>query len=836
MRFGSEYMAIVHRIRGNIFFYAILAVLLPGAVQHAEARDRAVSGTVKKNTGEPLVDVNVYLEGTAKGAVTGSTGRFVINGVPPGAYILIASRIGYETARSEISVAGDESVSYPIVLAERPLTGEEIMVVRERLIGNPDRIFDTPGSAHYIGKEELKRFEHSDIHRILGEIPGVYMQEEDGYGLRPNIGMRGTGVERTEKISVMEDGVLIAPAPYSAPAAYYFPTAGRMEAFEIRKGSSQIQYGPFTTGGALNMISTGIPNRFGGQAHITAGENDTRRVHAHVGDSFKNFGFLVETYQMNADGFKRLDNGGNTGFDKKDYMFKFRINTDPDAGIYQALTIKTGQADEESHETYLGLTEDDFRRTPFRRYAGSQNDLMSTRHEQYQASYFIKPSDRIDFTATLYRNNFKRNWYKLDRVGASSAGTLVGIGALLANPEIFADEYAIVSGAAVAGENRLMVRANNRSYYSKGVHSSMNLHFGGEDYDRHEIQLGIRFHEDEADRFQWDDRYTMEDGVMKLRQRGAPGSESNRVEHADARAAYLQYRYGRGNLNVTPGLRFESMKLSQYDYGKSDPHRTGIGLNDRRNEIDVWIPGIGVDYSFVPRFSVFAGIHKGFSPPGTRQGTQPEISINYELGSRYRKNAFNVQGVIFFNDYDNLLGADLAAVGGEGSGDLYNGGAVEVKGVEVTANHDIGWAMQLEHVSIPVRLAYTLTRAEFKNSFRSDYEPWGVVTAGDELPYIPKHMIAAGAGMQLRRTGLFVNARYMSMMRNEAGSGAIDPLKSTDARLIFDASAEYRFTQANTVFLEVLNLTDRVYRAARRPAGLRPGLPRTILTGIRTDF
>ena len=91
-----------------------------------------------------------------------------------------------------------------------------------------------------VSKSELEQFNHTDIHRIVGRIPGVYISEEDGLGLRPNIGIRGTGSSRMEKLNVMEDGVLIAPAPYASPAAYYSPTAGRMESIEIRKGSSQI--------------------------------------------------------------------------------------------------------------------------------------------------------------------------------------------------------------------------------------------------------------------------------------------------------------------------------------------------------------------------------------------------------------------------------------------------------------------------------------------------------------------------------------------------------------------------------------------------------------------
>ena len=705
------------------------------------------------------------------------------------------------------------------------------LVINERVmvIGDAAKIRDIPGSAHFLTLADLERQRQAfdDINRILRQIPGINLQEEEGFGLRPNIGLRGTGSERSAKITLMEDGVLVAPAPYAAPAAYYFPTAGRMEAIEVRKGSSQVKYGPRTTGGALNLMSTGIPNDFNVRARFGAGEYGTGRGHLMIGDSGSRYGWLLETYQIVSDGFKELDGGGDTGFEIQDYLVKLRLNSDPAASIYQDLEVKVGKTKQVADETYLGLTDEDFRANPLRRYAGSQEDVFRSDHEQYQVRYFAALTPGLDVTAIAYRNDFFRGWYKLQSINGR------GISGIFADTVAFAPELAIAKGAD-SDADALAVRANNRDYYAQGIQTVVGWR-PDTGAVVNQLELGLRYHEDQEDRFQHEDRFQMLDGEMRLTQAGAPGSQSNRIADASAWALFAQDQIDWGRWSFIPGVRLEMIELVRTDFSSADPGRTApTGI--RTNDVDVVVPGIGVGYDATSELRLFGGVHRGFSPPGPGASdfTEPEESVNYEAGARFARGQLGIELTGFYSDYSNLLGADTLATGGSGTGDLFNGGRVDVIGLEAAARHDLaapGW-----EVALPVRAAYTYTRGTFRNSFASDFGPWGDVEAGDRLPYLPEHQLAMGIGVDRGGWRLELGATYNSAMRTEASRGPVDPARATDSFLVWDFTGEVRINNHALAYAAIENLTDHAYIVARRPAGVRPGLPRTLVAGLKLDF
>jgi Fe(3+) dicitrate transport protein len=764
----------------------------------------------------------------------GRTGRawiFLAFGLLLAAAPAAAAEPGEPPADEE--APADEAAGAADAEAEDGATsGEPAETIYERVmvVGSATAVERIPGSAHFLPPAELEKYHHSDVHRILRQVPGINVQEEDGYGLRPNLGMRGTGVERSSKITLLEDGVLIAPAPYAAPAAYYVPTAGRMEAVEVRKGSAAIKQGPFTTGGAVNLLSTAIPSTPGGSLDLSVGEHRTVELHARAGGSWERFALQVETFQQETDGFKRLDGGGDTGFDVEDYLLKLRVESGPGARIYQQAELKLGRTEQLGQETYLGLARVDFDATPYRRYAASGNDEIDTEHEQVQLRHFLRPRDGLDLTTTVYRNDFFRNWYKNE----STLG--IGNGAVLADPLAHAAEIALLRGDVDSPDGAFALRNNRRDYYSQGIQSVLGWRLAAGQVE-HGLEFGVRFHQDEEDRFQEDDLYALRGGRMVLTTAGRPGSQANRVGRAEALAFFVQDQISFGRWTLVPGLRFEHLETRRLDYGGDDPQRTAVDLAVRENRVDVVIPGLGVGYSASPAWTVFAGVHRGFSPPSpsSREPVAEEESVNWELGTRFRRGALALELVGFFNDYDNLLGADTASGGGTGSGDLFNGGAAEVRGLEASLSTDL--SAEGAAVEVPVRATYTYTAGEFRSSFETDFADWSPeVERGDALPYLPEHQLFAEIGLVRGPWSAFLAGSWVGESRTKAGQGAIPEDERIAGRLTFDLALRFEISDRYRVYVQVRNLLDETYVAARRPYGLRPGLPRTASLGWQLRF
>jgi Fe(3+) dicitrate transport protein len=704
------------------------------------------------------------------------------------------------------------------------------------IFGTAEAVRDIGGSAHFVGPDELEQFDYADIHRILRAVPGVYLQEEEGFGHRPNIGIRGSGQDRSSRVAILEDGVMIAPAPYSAPAAYYFPNARRIYAAEVLKGPAAILVGPRTIGGAINLLSTPIPDAGLAQADYYYGQNDSHDARFVGGGSGDYYGVVFETVQMRSDGFKTIDdNERNTkaGFDFEDWMVKGRLNTDAGATYYQAVEYKYGRSRQDAQQSYLGLTDADFAINPYRLYAATQIDQLDTDQTTRQLTWRIEPATQPwNFALTRYYNSFERSWYRVTNVAG------IGLSAILENPETFADELSWLRGET-SPNDALRARDNLRTYGSKGWQGRGEYAFDvglGPTAAFVTLIGGFRFHEDYEDRFQKEERFRMQDGNMVLTTPGTGGDQENRIGAAEADSGFVSAHIDVGALRLSPGVRYESIKLTRTDFARTDPTRSQGPTRLDEAKLSEWITGIGATYQVTQRVKLIGGVHEGFNPSSPGSDASAETSTNYEFGLRYEGRRVYAEMIGFVTDYDNLVGTVTESTGGGGEiGAQFEAGEAVVRGIELLGE-TVAWEFA-GGWRVPVRLSWTWTPdAKFQNSFASNFAPWGAVEAGDRMPYVPETLGQLRVGLEGDRLGVNLNFNTQSETRTRAGRGAIPVGERTDSALIVDLGATYALTRHFSLQARVQNLFDKEYIASRSPNGARPGIDRWAAIGIQASF
>lgn len=710
------------------------------------------------------------------------------------------------------------------------------------ITGGKAAIQTTPGSAHLVDEAALEVYEYTDIHQILTMVPGVYIRTEDGYGLRPNIGIRGAAAERSQKITLLEDGFLIKPAPYSAPSAYYFPSVSRMAGVEVFKGPVAIQYGPNSVGGAINLVTQSIPDTESpsGEIALGLGTDNLQRLGAHVGATAPmandewSLGWMLSGYHLSSDGFKDLDAGGDTGFERQDLLAKFSMETLPGADRYQQWMLKLGYAEETSDETYLGLTDADFAENPTRRYSASQLDKMNWDHQLIQLRHTIELGLETELTTSLYHNRFERAWDKFEDFHGDSSADLAlaafnsapfSVTDVLDNPSGLGESryYNLLTGAANSDgseRQKLDVTNNDRQYVSQGIGWKLSTVVESGSV-LHAIDVGLRFHNDYVERSHTVKAYNMSDNVLVFDDVERAARLINKDE-SDAIAAYVHDTVTLDNWTFTAGLRGEHIDTTS-------TNGLDASKNSHKSE-SVLLPGIGALYQWRPEWAVLAGVHKGFSPSGPSAGdaAEPEETVNWEAGFRFRDGQRYGELIGFFSDYKNLTDRCGFSDSGCELGQGFNAGAVEIAGLELTA----GDAWRWKGWQIPLTGQITYTESAFQTSFSSSFSQWGNVQKGDELPYIPDIQVRLETGLRNATWGLNLGLTHRGEMRESPGQGAIDTTEFVKSLTTVDASVAYWYSDALRLQLNMDNVFDKAEIVSRRPFGARPNKPRTIAASI----
>ncbi len=682
-----------------------------------------------------------------------------------------------------------------------------------------------PGSVRFLDPRELRLLQPLTGNEVLRRVPGLHVVDEEGAGLRLNVGIRGLDPDRSRSVLILEDGIPVALNPYGEPEMYYTPVIDRMSGVEVLKGSGQLLYGPQTIGGVINFITADPPAEAAGRVRLQGGQNGFFSGLASYGTTVGHTGVQVDLLR------KQANNLGPTEFQLHDLNAKLKFRT----GARSSVGVKLGVYDEVSNATYVGLTQPMFDRggEDFVRLA--PDDRLEVRRYALSATHRADFSDRLQLNTTAFGYTTTRNWQRQDFARAAPR-----------NEAEAARLTGVVWGDSEAPGGALFMRTSNahrnRQFEVAGLESRLRYQgtLGGR---RSELHAGARYLYERA----FEQRFN---GTKPDARSGALVEDEIRT--GQALSAFVQEQ-----LFLTPRLALTGgLRLEHYSYERNILRRSYGGvLTDTNIVADsrtmALIPGLGINYNLNAQTTLFAGVHRGFAPPRIKDAINTagepfdldaELSWNTEVGTRLQPlPGLSLEATAFYMYFSNQIIPVALSAGGVGAG-LVNAGETEHRGAEATLVLDLG-----ELLGTTYGLAFdanaTFVDARFVGNRRArNAEGDTVSIRGNQTPYAPRVFLSnaltltAPFGLGLRLTSTYVGAQFGDEVNTETPTpnGLVGRL---DAYHLLDGTLFYNFPQFPASFnVAVKNALDERYLASRRPQGIRLGLPRLITAGVEVRF
>ena len=721
----------------------------------------------------------------------------------PAARLIFMSLIALNNVQGQIAIPDS------LRLIEAP----EITIIAQK-----DRLLSgVPGSASFVKPAELRRIVPISGNEVFRKLPGINVVDEEGLGLRANIGIRGLDPDRSANVLVLEDGIPVQLNPYGEPELYYTPSMDRMSALEVVKGSGQIMFGPRTIGGVINYITADPPATPETTVELRGGSGGFFGARLGYGSTFGNTGLSVQ-YQ-----YKRADKIGVTGFDIHDLNAKFRFALSPKS----MLGLKLQIYDETSNATYIGLTQPMFDQGEYYTVMAPDDQLKVRRYALSAThKYFI--SKNLKLTTAGYFYTISRDWRRQGFSSNPNAANQTGI--------VWGDTN--IPGGAVFMLNETLYR--NRAFNVGGLETKLTW-----DYklgkQRSQLDAGVRVLSEQAQEQEVLGKRTDAKSGALVRDELRPGL---------ALSGFVQNKFVLSKqLSVTAGLRVEDYHFERSIF----LYKTASGAYRDTNitapsHVRALIPGLGFNYNFSKKATLFGGLHKGFAPPAIKNSVSTagevfpldaQASWNYELGIRSVLSE-SVEGELtgFYMNFDKQVIPVSESSGGSGSG-FTNAGRTKHLGVEASLRIDFGKLFDSKY-SIYWQGNATYAQATYNSDRFVGVDKLNL--RGMRLPYSPELLHTQTIGfvapwnLEIQLSSTHVSQQFSNDLNtvNPSANGRIGEIP---AYFIADGSVRYHIPKWKlSLFGTVKNLSNARYIASRRPQGIKVGIPQMFVVGLEKKF
>lgn len=535
-----------------------------------------IKGKITDKNQLPLTGIEVKINDTHYGTTTNDKGFYTLKNIKRGTYTLEVTAINYQSQKKDFTIAYGKTTTLNFTLTENSTKLDEVTITAT---GVTKSTKDIPGAVSIIDAKIIKESGAQNIGEIISRAPGVNFLDEDGRGLKPNIGLRGLNPNRDRSALVLNDGKFpVGTTLYGDVGAYYFTPLQQIDRIEIIKGgAASVLYGGYSIGGVINLISKKATYKQETKADLTFGSWGGLTAQVTTGKDNGKSSYFFNGTRRQGDSFR--DNGD---FSVNDYTFKYAVRPDDTS----KLSVYFNGFSENS-ETPGGLSPEEFKQDISQ--SNNPNDNFYSKRFSTAIDYSKNFSDVSSFNISLYGNYFERDWF-------------------------------------------IALQKDTRTGYVRDIHNLGTVAdykltkdlFGA----KNSLIIGTRIHTDRVN-----------SNSIK-QETGNFSSRTGTMYASNVSTSFVNEYYVYDEFNLTdklifsPGARFTSINYSRKDF---------FAASESKTNVNAFVYTAGLVYKLRDYTSIFANISSGFQPPQLGSALSPgtvaagedldsETSVNYETG------------------------------------------------------------------------------------------------------------------------------------------------------------------------------------------------------------
>jgi outer membrane receptor for Fe3+-dicitrate len=219
------------------------------------AQDASMRGIITSSTQkEGLVGVNIIVDGTIYGTISGIHGDYILKNIPTGKHTIVFSFIGYETHKIDVDLEADQEFEYNLELKPGSIDLSTVTIEARRPF--------SAASSKAIRDFDLKIKPTRSAQEILSLVPGLFIAQHAGGGKAEQIFMRGFDADHGTDVGIYVDGLPVNMVTHGHGQGYadlHFIIPEIIDGLTVYKGPYFSEFGNFGTAGSVDLTTTDHP-------------------------------------------------------------------------------------------------------------------------------------------------------------------------------------------------------------------------------------------------------------------------------------------------------------------------------------------------------------------------------------------------------------------------------------------------------------------------------------------------------------------------------------------------------------------------------------------------